>query len=146
MREEDNSSQSQVVSSPTLIIKEREKKRIDTVLGQTVRLGRAHQVVIWREMNRNIHSKYQIKKKKSLIVSQCILKNFPFIKMSPFKYILHSLNRQGLRVKKQPARLTHQREEPSSNEIYIYIYIYRYIYRYRYMYKLFHREGNSHKE
>lgn len=66
--------------------------------------------------------------------------------MSPFKYILHSLNRQGLRVKKQPARLTHQREEPSSNEIYIYIYIYRYIYRYRYMYKLFHREGNSHKE
>lgn len=66
--------------------------------------------------------------------------------MSPFKYILHSLNRQGLRVKKQPAGLTHQREEPSSNEIYIYIYIYRYIYRYRYMYKLFHREGNSHKE
>lgn len=43
--------------------------------------------------------------------------------MSPFKYILHSLNRQGLRVKKQPAGLTHQREEPSSNEIYIYISI-----------------------
>lgn len=64
--------------------------------------------------------------------------------MSPFKYILHSLNRQGLRVKKQPAGLTHQREEPSSNEISISIDID--ICRYRYMYKLFHREGNSHKE
>lgn len=43
--------------------------------------------------------------------------------MSPFKYILHSLNRQGLTVKRQPTGLTHQREEPSSNEIYISISI-----------------------
>lgn len=38
--------------------------------------------------------------------------------MSPFKYILHSLRRQGQIVKKQPARVVHQSEEPSDENTY----------------------------
>lgn len=101
------------------ITKKKNKKRqkINTALGHTIQLGRASQVVIWRDINNtNVYSKYQIIKKKSFTVSLLFNWINLCIKMSPLKYSLHSLHWRGLIVKKQPAWLVHHREEPSSND------------------------------
>jgi len=53
------------------------------------------------------------------MASQFNLKNFPCIKVSPFKYILHFLNRQGLIVKSS----LHDQciREPSSNDFFFFL-------------------------